>query len=733
MPVMVSVDHSRPDCTGHYFNAWLAADRWALTGAIAAGPVSWRALIFLITSMRTCPHIFIAVILVASVFPVTLHAQENDAIDEIQVTATRRPVDQRELSTALTLIPGQEVRSGKLTTDALATKIGVFLQQTTPGQGAAIVRGLKGSEVLHLVDGMRLNNAIFRNAPTQYLALVSPATVERIEIVRGSPASLYGSDAVGGVIQVITRTPAFESSGLSFRGDLGVAFDTAELGKSVRASFEAGTRKVAGLVSVDYLETGNRRVGGGERIGPSSYQSKGGRAAFSITPNEQVSWLFDFQSVRQPETPRIDELVPGFGQVEPSSAEFVFEPNGRDFAHIRHSRRQGLLNADWTIDLGWQRIIDDRRTRKFGTELLRTESNESDLFGVAVIANRVFDHHSWVAGAEFYHDIVASSRAEQDLRSGDIDQIPSRFPDGSSVDQASVFVSLGLDISAHHSLNGGLRYSEVKVQMAETALSTANRVSTGDLSTDLGWRFQFSETSQLVANMSFGFRAPNVFDLGALGERPGNRFNVPNADLRSEHVTMLEAGIKRHSNHTSAEFFVWFLDYDDRLASVLTGEVTPGGRDVVQTRNQAGAQIWGFEALLRYVLSNRSQLELILNQTRGEQRTTDGEIESADRIPPFNGRLGIEVELLPALLIEPYVVFAAKQDRLSSRDVRDVRIDPRGTAAWVTVNLLASWRAERNWSIDVGMHNITDKRYRSHGSGIDAPGRNLFMNVRYSW
>ncbi len=733
MTAMFAVDHSRPDHTRHYFNAQLAVDQSALAGAVGTRPVSWRALIYLITSMRTYPHTFFAAILVTLVFPVNLHAQENDAIDEIQVTATRRPVDQGELSTALTLILAEEVRSGKLTTDALAANLGVFLQQTTPGQGAAIVRGLKGSEVLHLVDGMRLNNAIFRNAPTQYLALVSPATVERIEIVRGSPTSLYGSDAVGGVIQVITRTPSFDSSRLSFRGDLGLALDTAELGKSIRASFDAGTNKMAGLVSVDYLETGNRRVGGGERIGPSSYRSKGVRAALSITPNEQASWLFDIQSVRQPETPRVDELVPGFGQVEPSSAEFLFEPNGRDFAHIRHNRQQGFLNADWTIDLGWQRIIDDRRTRNFGTELLRTESNKSDLFGAAVIANRAFDHHSWVVGAEFYHDVVASSRFEEDLRTGNIDQVPSRFPDGSTVDQASIFVNLGLDISDQQSLSGGLRYSLVNVELAGTALAAASSVDTDDLSTDIGWRFQFSETSQLVANMSFGFRAPNVFDLGALGERPGNRFNIPNADLRSERVTMLEAGIKHRSNHFSAEFFVWFLDYDDRLASVLTGDVTPGGRDVVQTQNQAGAQIWGFEALLDYVLSDRSRLELILNQTRGEQKTTDGNIESADRIPPFNGRVGVEVELRPALSIESYVVFAAKQDRLSSRDVRDVRIDPRGTAGWVTVNLLASWRTERNWTIDVGMHNLADKRYRSHGSGIDAPGRNLFMNIRYAW
>ncbi|MGB5580288.1 MAG: TonB-dependent receptor plug domain-containing protein, partial [Woeseia sp.] len=147
-------------------------------------------------------------------------AQQDEPIDEIQVTASRRPVAAAKVSAALTIIPSEEITRSTLATDALANEIGVFLQQTTVGQGAAIIRGLKGSEILHLVDGLRLNNAIFRNAPTQYLALVAPGSIERIEVVRGSPTSLYGSDAVGGVIQVISRLPKFDSDTFEWHREL---------------------------------------------------------------------------------------------------------------------------------------------------------------------------------------------------------------------------------------------------------------------------------------------------------------------------------------------------------------------------------------------------------------------------------------------------------------------------------------------------------------------------------
>ena len=214
------------------------------------------------------------------------------------MTATRRPAAELEVSAALTVVTSEDISREKLTTDALASQPGVYLQQTTPGQGAAIVRGLKGSEVLHLVDGMRLNNAIFRNAPTQYLALVAPGTLDRIEIVRGAPASLYGSDAVGGVVQVLSRIPALDAAGS--RGEAQLAMDTADLARSLRGAWEFGNETAAALVSGEYLETGSRRTGSGSRIGVGGYESKGGRVALSLTPDDSSSWLFDFQIARQP-------------------------------------------------------------------------------------------------------------------------------------------------------------------------------------------------------------------------------------------------------------------------------------------------------------------------------------------------------------------------------------------------------------------------------------------------
>ena len=673
--------------------------------------------------------------LTCALFPLPLAAQYSEpvAIEEIQVTATRRPTELRNVSAALSIITAEEIGDVKLTTDALAAQTGVYLQQTTPGQGAAIIRGLKGSGILHIVDGLRLNNAIFRNAPTQYLALVPPGTVDRMEVLRGAPASLYGSDAVGGVIQVLSRMPGFDGAATEYRRTVFARFDTAEIGRAIHASFDAGNRKLAGLVSVDYLETSDRRTGSGERIGPTAYESRGARIAVSSTPDESRAWLFDFHYAEQPATPRIDELVPGFGQTEPSSSEFWFAPNERLFAHVRHSRSNGLWSADWNLDLGWQRIVDDRITRNFGSTIRTHEANSSDLFGLTVNAGNDTAQGSWIIGGEFYHDTVASQRFEEDLNTGQLSNIQSRFPDDSEIAQAAAYANLQQRIGHRHSLSGGIRLSTVTIDLPATVVSAAASLSLHDISADVGWIFGFSDRSQLVANIAHGFRAPNIFDMGTLGERPGNRFNIPNSALDSEHVTQFDVGIRRGTDKSRLELVFYWLHYKDRITSVLTGAQTPDGRDIVQSRNLAEADIWGIEAAAVIEVRGNLSFDAIVNFAHGEEKEAGSSALPADRIPPLNGRAGLRYEPNEALTIEPFIVFAGSQSRLSPRDIRDVRIDPNGTSGWLTANVRVSWQPDKRWSISAGLENLFDEQYRHHGSGIDAVGRNLIVSFKTTW
>ena len=673
---------------------------------------------------RTLTPALLGALIVADV------SAQQERPEEILVTATRRTVSIAEVSSGITLVDGAAARDKKLLTDALDVEVGVYLQQTTPGQGAAIIRGLKGSSILHLVDGIRVNNAIFRSAPTQYFALVPTSAVERIEVLRGTPASLYGSDAVGGVVQLVTRTPRFDPPETGYRGEVYAAYDTAELGRMLSATVDAGSSRIATSFSAEFLDTGDRRTGGSDRVGPSGYQSRAARWVLAGRPDDERSWLFDVHYLEQPETPRIDELVPGFGQTEPSSSEFLFKPNRRVFVHGKFGHEDGALGLDWNVDLAWQRIDDDRVSRDFGATDRRFESNRSDLYGLVVSGSRVVDTGSWVVGAEAYRDEVASRRSEESLVDGQVTALTPRFPDGSEIERFAIFGNTERHVSARNILGGGVRVSHENVSLPSTPVSAATSVRVTDTSGDIGWIFNATDKLQLVANAGFGFRAPNVFDLGTLGNRPGNRFNIPNPDIDSERVVQVDAGVRYSDDRARFELMIYTLDYDDRITSVLTGDVTPEGRDVVQSVNAADSTIRGLEGGAGFDISDTVSIEAVLNYTWAEQRVSGSSAEAGDRIPPLSGRLNISYDGGGNFMAEAWLRFAGEQDRLSARDVRDTRIDPNGSSGWGIMGARGSWDFRGGWSFTAGIDNVFDKRYRMHGSGLDATGRNLMISLR---
>jgi outer membrane receptor protein involved in Fe transport len=175
------------------------------------------------------------------------------------------------------------------------------------------------------------------------------------------------------------------------------------------------------------------------------------------------------------------------------------------------------------------------------------------------------------------------------------------------------------------------------------------------------------------------------------------------------------------------------LRYDDRITSVGTGDVTPEGRDVVQSVNAAESSIRGVEASLDVRVSDAVNARAILNYTWGEQAVSGSDTEPAGRIPPLNGSVSLSYDAGSDYQLEGSVRFASDQDRLSARDVRDVRIDPEGTPGWVVIDARLQKEYAQHWRLSIALDNLLDKRFRVHGSGLDAPGRNLTISARYTW
>lgn len=651
---------------------------------------------------------------------------EADSLEEMVVTATHREANSRSTSSSLTVIDAEQLQAPKLTTDFLNSQIGVYLQETTPGQGAAIIRGLKGSSILHLVDGMRMNNAIFRSAPTQYLAFVPVSAVQRVEVIRGASTSLYGSDAVGGAINLVTHRPQFRSLQTAIRGNAYLSFDSAELNKTARVNIDVGNRRIAASFNLEHVKNGNRRKGEGVRNIPSAYHYTAARALLSGSLSEHQSWTIDLQYLDQPATPRVDELIPGFEQELPSSSEFMFSPNTRVFAHANYKIES---NINIEADLAWQRIDDGRITRDFGALNRTIESNSSGLFGLTLRGSKSTERGSWVVGSELYYDTVSSQRLQLNLASGSIGAVSARYPDNASVTKGALYGHLQRQLSNRHSLNIGLRLSYNSIHLPASNEDSQKRISDTNYSGDLGWSFDLTEDLQFVSNLGVGFRAPNVFDLGSLGNRPGNRFNIPNLSLTSEQVNQFDLGVRYFSNQLKFEISAFKLSYSDQITSIGTGKVTSAGRDIVQSVNATRSSIRGVEAGLSYQPNERFQARATLNFTEGQQSITPTSTEPADRIPPLNGQLWFQYQTHENYTLETWLRFADAQRQLSSRDIQDARISPEGTAGWNTLGARIQKIVNDAWTMSITLDNIFDRNYRVHGSGVNSVGRNVILRL----
>lgn len=658
-------------------------------------------------------------------------------LPEMTVTATREERALSEAPQAVSTVEPEDIarQSPATLPDLLRGATGVFVQQTTPGQAAPIIRGLVGSSVLMLVDGMRLNSAFFRPAPNQYFALVDPYNVERIEIVREPGSTLYGSDAMGGVIQVFTPVPRFTTDQWQWRGRWLGQFGGADLSQVARFSVAGGKKGVSLSGGFTYQNHDDLRDGGdlGKQY-PSAFAVYAADGKLFLEDDRQ-DLLFNLQYVRQPKTPRFDELTPGFGQSHPSSAVFFFEPNDRVFLHGRYRWRAPFLFLDAAqLHLAFQEIKDDRRSRDFDSAEEDRERNRSRLTGVTLqLSSHWRDWMLVTYGGEIYLDEIKSRRQRRDLETGQRARPASRFADGSLMNSFAAYLQDEILLHPRFTiiLGGRISYFNIDIPKADRAVGV--KLHFTDLTGSVGLLYRPAPPLSLVANIGRGFRAPNIFDLSTLGSRPGNRFQIPNTQLRPEQIRSVDMGVKLFFPRFTGEIFGFYASYDDKIEAAPTGDVTPDGRNIVRSANLNTVSLVGAEAGGRWRLAEWTEVYGNVTLTWGEEKFRDGQKTPADRIPPANGRVGAWAQLHPRVWVEPYLEYAFSQHRLSARDRADPRINPHGTPGWLTVAFRMGWELHEHLGVRLSIENIFDKAYRQHGSGINASGVNAVaaLEVRF--
>jgi outer membrane receptor protein involved in Fe transport len=228
-----------------------------------------------------------------------------------------------------------------------------------------------------------------------------------------------------------------------------------------------------------------------------------------------------------------------------------------------------------------------------------------------------------------------------------------------------------------------------------------------------------------------GFRAPNLYDLTNVGPIPSG-IVVPNPSARPEKSWTYEAGLRVHAGGASAELVAYrtsITDFIDRVPGTFDGDTLLNGERVYIGANIGTARLWGLEAEAAHRVASL-ELRGSLLYTYGEQTLADGTVEPMSKIPPLSGTAEARWwGSRRTWWIAYQLGWATRQDRLSSRDLNDARIQEGGTPGFTAHAIVAGTTIAEPLTISAGFENVSDKLYRTHASGVDAPGRHVWVGV----
>jgi outer membrane receptor protein involved in Fe transport len=321
---------------------------------------------------------------------------------------------------------------------------------------------------------------------------------------------------------------------------------------------------------------------------------------------------------------------------------------------------------------------------------------------------------------EYYQDEYDTQKEEVDLTTGISTWVIPGTPDGAEYTSFGIYLQDEIRLGERADAVLGLRYSAFEADgtlVTETQIETLN-LDTSKVTGSLNGRFALTPQLNLVGGVAQGFRAPNMEDFFG---RVDFFTEIPNTELEPEESLNWEVGLKYQDRNTSGEIYYYHTDYEQLIERV---EVAPG---VEQRQNIGEAWIQGVEGGLTHQFNSHWSLTGTITWTEGEDKHNG---EPLRRIPPLNGTARVRYTHSPKFWTELGGLFADKQDRLSGGDIRDPRIPEGGTPGYAVWSLKAGYNRTPDEQLLVTFENIGDKEYKTHGSGLYAPGRSLLVSYR---
>ena len=642
-----------------------------------------------------------------------------------------------------------ERKMPRTTPEALRELPSIMLQKTSQGQGSPYLRGFTGHRTLMLVDGIRLNNSTYRDGPNQYWNTIDSQSLDRLEVVRGPSSVMYGSDAIGGTVNAISKRRDQYGPGFDWDGAAIYRYSSAEASNighpevSGQWNDRLGVHLGGSIKDFGDLE-GGEEVGLQRKTGYSEWDIDA-KIDYYLTPHARL--VYGHQTVRLDDAWRTHSTIYGVawsGTVRGTDRDRLFD-QARDLDYLQyHAEKLEGFADELHVSLSHQYQGEaEQRTRSNGT---REQQNvDVDTLGFWLTLESPSRVGRWVYGLDYYRDWVDSSYQGYNA-SGNLTTVRVQGPvaDDATYDLLGAFVEDHLPLVEDRlelTLGGRFTYAAAdagRVQDPYTGATLSMSDSWNNAVGSARISYQPGEPKHwtLYGGVSQGFRAPNLSDLSRFDIARSGEQEVPAFGLEPESFLSPELGVKVEYERFAAEATYYYTFINDLIVRVPTGTTTSKGDPIVNKQNSGEGNVHGVELTGSVRLHRDWTLWANFTWMRGELDTPviagGAEVtEPVSRLMPTTVNSGLRWQHASGKVWAEFAAtFAEKQDRLASNDIRDTqRIPVGGTPGYAVYNLRAGWNPCRYWTLAAAVENLSDEDYRIHGSGSNEPGFNFVLTA----
>lgn len=702
-------------------------------------------------------------------------------LNQVVVSASRWNQDQREIPARILTISSKEValENPQTTADLLNISGEVFIQKSQQGGGSPMIRGFATNRLLYTVDGIRMNTAIFRSGNLQNVISLDPFSLESSEVIFGPVSLIYGSDAIGGVMSFRTLTPQYSLTGKPLiTGNALARYSSANNEITGHFDVNVGWKKWAFITSVSSNNYRDLRMGSFgpddylrpwyvERFdstdvvvtnddpkvqNPTGYSQINLMQKISFKPSEKWEIQYGFHYSITSGYSRYDRLIRTKKGL-PRSAEWNYGPQEWMMNNlIVTNSSSNVMYDQMTLRLAWQLFGESRNDRDFQKSIRYHRAEKVNAYSVNTdFAKNLGIRHTFYYGLEIVWDDVQSSGTDETITTGDLVVGPSRYPQSTWASYAA-YLSYIFRITPKFLIQAGARYNYFTMNADFTnnlpfyplPFSEA-KVNNGALTGNLGFVYNPTGKWSLIMNLSTGFRAPNVDDLGKIFDSEPGKVVVPNPDLKPEYAYNAELGVAKVFGEVVKIDLTGYYTY--LAEAMVRRDYTMNGLDSIlydgemsriqAVQNAAFASVYGIQAGLEVKLPAGFGFTSQFNYQKGEEELDDGTKSPLRHAAPWFGVSHItfnagKLELDLYGIYNGAISYANLAEEERGKDylyAKDADGNPY-SPSWYTLNIKALYQITNNFSISAGVENLTDQRYRPYSSGISGPGRNFIIGLR---